>query len=154
MGNICRSPAAEGVLQGLVDQRGLTDVYEIDSAGTIGYHAGEPADERMRRAASRRGHSLRSRARSVTRQDFRRFDHILALDRANLIELQSIDPGGSDGAELRLLCDFHPDEKMRDVPDPYYGGAEGFERVLDIIETACANLLDHLENSRGAGSGR
>ena len=136
MGNICRSPTAEGVLRRLVREEGLEDRIEIDSAGTGGWHAGSPPDERATEAASRRGIDLAGAARQVEPADFERFDLILAMDRDNLAELWRIAPDDEARAKLRLLLGD------RDVPDPYYGGARGFEDVLDLVEAACRGLLE------------
>src|SRR4051794_10691460 len=138
MGNICRSPTAEGVLRALVRERGLEDRIEIDSAGTGGWHAGEPPDERATEAARRRGIAVEGAARQVTRADFERFDLIVAMDQRNLRELRHLASDDEARAKLRLLCGD------RDVPDPYYGGARGFEDVLDQVEAACRELLDEI----------
>ena len=132
MGNICRSPAAEGLFRALVDEQGLDARIEIDSAGTIAYHAGEPPDPRMRQAAAARGHTLTGRARPVIPEDFRRFDLIVAMDRENLADLREmadalLEDGREERARLSLLSDFLPAGAPRDVPDPYYGGAAGFD---------------------------
>lgn len=150
MGNICRSPAGEGILQGLVKTRGLEKRVEVDSAGTIGYHAGERADGRMREAATARGYSLDSRARQFTRTDFDRFDLIVAMDHHNLADIHALDAEGEHRDKVRLLSDFLPDgtDFPRDVPDPYYGGPAGFEKVLDMVEAAAAGILDELEALR------
>jgi protein-tyrosine phosphatase len=143
MGNICRSPSAQGVFSHLVIERGLAHAIETDSAGTHAYHLGEPPDPRARQAAASRGIDLSPlRARQVTEDDFRRFDLVLAMDRDNLRHLQRLSP---DDARLRLLLDFAPHLEERDVPDPYYGGAAGFERVLDMIEIAAEGVLEELE---------
>ncbi|MEM7050911.1 MAG: low molecular weight protein-tyrosine-phosphatase [Acidobacteriota bacterium] len=142
MGNICRSPTAEGVLRHLIRDRGLEERVEVDSAGTIGYHSGEAADPRMRQAAERRGYPLESRARQVAAEDFERFDLIVAMDRDNLEDLHELEVEGR--AELKLLSDFLPNGSPKDVPDPYYGGDHGFEEVLDLIESASPALLDYL----------
>jgi len=146
MGNICRSPAGEGVLRKLVETRGLGDRIVVDSAGTIGYHAGEPSDPRMRKAAAQRGYVLDGKARQVRRRDFDTFDLIVAMDRDNLRDLRALDPSGAHSGKIRLLCDFVPDSPVRDVPDPYYGGAQGFEKVLDLIEEASEHILAELLN--------
>lgn len=142
MGNICRSPAAEGLFRSLVEDRGLEDRIEIDSAGTIAHHAGERPDRRMREAASRRGYELDGAARAVRREDFDRFDLVVAMDGQNQVDL--LDLATPEGGQLRLLSDFLPPGSARDVPDPYYGGTRGFELVLDMIEEACPAILDHL----------
>ena len=150
LGNICRSPAAEGVLLAHLERRGLDGVVEVDSAGTGAYHVGERADPRMRDAARRRGYELPSIARAVRDADFGDFDLILAMDRENLANLESRDRGG----DVRLLGAFVPGDEVPDVPDPYYGGGDGFERVLDLIESAMPALLDDLQTrvNREAGA--
>lgn len=144
LGNICRSPTAEGVLRSLAarDFPGLP--LEIDSAGTADYHVGEPPDRRSIAAARRRGYDLASlRARQVRRDDFNRFDWVLAMDGANLAELERQSPD-SASARLALFLDFAPGGDHTEVPDPYYGGIEDFERVLDLCETAARGLLARL----------
>ena len=145
MGNICRSPAAEGVMKHLIEERGLDGKVEIDSAGTISYHEGEAADPRMSRSALARGVKLTSIARQVSPADLQRFDYILAADASNLADLEMLDHGRHHRAKLGMLTDYHPDPKVDHVPDPYYGGDAGFENVLDILEVACAKLLDKIE---------
>ncbi|MEM7624602.1 MAG: low molecular weight protein-tyrosine-phosphatase [Planctomycetota bacterium] len=148
MGNICRSPAGEGVFRDLVDKRGVADTVEIDSAGTIGYHTGNPADGRMRAAAKRRGYDLTSRARQVTRDDLERFDLVVAMDQDNYDDLVALN--SAERGRVRMLGSFLPEADGDgsplgpDVPDPYYGGADGFETVLDMIERACPAILDAL----------
>jgi len=145
MGNICRSPSAEAVFRSLVEESGHADACFIDSAGTIGYHTGSPPDARMRKAASARGYSLESRSRQVTPDDFRKFDHIIAMDRDNLADLERIQATVPDGkATLSMMCAFCREHSHEEVPDPYYGGAKGFDLVLDLLEDACAGFLDHL----------
>lgn len=146
MGNICRSPAAEGVFRAMAKKRGLTDSLEIDSAGTIGYHAGNPADSRMSAAAKKRGYSLDSIARRVKPGDLKKFDYILAADKDNLFDLHSLDADGSSHDRIKLLTEYHPDPKVDHVPDPYYGGPQGFELVLDLVEKCCEGLLDEIED--------
>ena len=151
LGNICRSPAAEGVMQSYIDDAGLGGAVSIDSAGTAGWHAGNPADPRMRGAASRRGFALNSLARQVTAADLHKFDLILAMDQANLRDLQDllkcetdIAPTASQRENIRLFCDFCTQHSLTEVPDPYYGDASGFDKVLDILEDGCNGLLDHV----------
>lgn len=139
MGNICRSPAAEGVFRKLVEDAGRSGEFEIDSAGTISYHSGDPADRRMRTAAARRGYSLDSIARRISIEDFEQFDLIVTMDEENFLAVQSMDPGGR--ARVVRMCEFASSGNIQEVPDPYYGGEAGFERVLDILEDSCANLL-------------
>jgi protein-tyrosine phosphatase len=136
MGNICRSPTAEAVMRHLVAERGLEHEIEIDSAGTGGWHAGASPDPRSCEAAARRGITLTGTARQVTYGDFEDFDLLLAADSRNLRELRRAAPPGTEH-KARLLADV-------DVPDPYYG-QDGFDLVLDIVEDACARLLDELK---------
>jgi protein-tyrosine phosphatase len=145
MGNICRSPAAEGVFRKVVSDRGLQDRISIDSAGTIGYHSGSPADSRMRRAAAKRGYRLDSSSRQFTEDDFERFDLIVAMDRDNFHDIQSLDPAGAHTPKLKLLSEFLPPGSPSDVPDPYYGSGQGFETVLNMIERACEPMLQHIQ---------
>ena len=137
-GNICRSPTAAGVLAHFVREAGLADVVQVESAGTHDYHAGEAPDGRAQDHAKRRGYDLSAlRARQVRKRDFERFDLILAMDQGHLEILQSNCTAEQRG-KIRMLL------KGRDVPDPYYGGPEGFDRVLDMIEAACLALLDEV----------
>ncbi len=148
-GNICRSPTAEGVFRRLVEEAGLAPVIEVDSAGTGAWHAGEPPDTRSQEAAARRGIDLGAqRARPVRRDDFHAFDVIVAMDQGHLRQLQRAAPPGAT-ARIELLLDHAP-EHGRDVPDPYYGAGDGFERVLDMIEAAGANLLAALREDIAA----
>ena len=146
MGNICRSPTAEGVFQHVVEEAGFAENILADSAGTHAYHVNEPADRRAREAAKRRGYSLDDiRARRVQEDDFERFDYILAMDRRNHeMLLEQADEEYHD--KIRLFLEFssgHEDE----VPDPYFGGSSGFERVLDLIEDASKGLLKMLRDN-------
>jgi len=144
MGNICRSPTAEGVLRRLIEERAPHLGLEIDSAGTHDYHVGEPPDARAIAAAARRGIDLRSlRARLVGEEDFERFDLIVAMDRANREVLLSRSPAEFH-RRIRLFMEFADDSNVEDVPDPYYGGPLGFEQVLDLAEEAAAGLLDEV----------
>lgn len=142
LGNICRSPAAEGVMRHLVSERGLDDLIRVDSAGTGAYHTGEPADPRMSRAAEKRGYELTSRARQIALEDYRGFDLIVAMDRENLRNLVDLAPDRA--RHVRLLSSFLSPDSPSDVPDPYYGGAKGFETVLDMLEEACPTILEYL----------
>jgi protein-tyrosine phosphatase len=135
-GNICRSPTAEAVMRSLVAQRGLESEVEVDSAGTGNWHAGESADRRAAAAALRRGVHLDGVARQVIPEDFEHFDLLLAMDSGHLAELRRMAPPGACG-RVRMFADS-------DVPDPYYGGEQGFEAVLDMVEAGCAELLDGL----------
>jgi protein-tyrosine phosphatase len=145
MGNICRSPTAEGVMRHLVAERGLTDRVTIESAGTGDWHVGEAADARSRAAAKTRGYRLDRRAQHFVPAFFARFDYVLAADGDNYSHLLRIAPDDAARAKIHLLRDFDPDSpKGSHVPDPYYGGADGFEVVLDVCEAACRGLLAHL----------
>jgi protein-tyrosine phosphatase len=144
MGNICRSPTAEGVFRRLVEERAPQLGLEIDSAGTHDYHVGDPPDARAIAAAARRGIDLRGlRARQVEEADFERFDLILAMDRLNHATLVDRAPVAFH-QRIRLFMEFAGDRAVEDVPDPYYGGPLGFEQVLDLAEEAAAGLLDEV----------
>ncbi len=142
MGNICRSPMAEGVFRQRVAEAGLAERVHIDSAGTHAYHVGEPPDPRARETALRRGIELDAlRARRVTREDLALFDFVLAMDKGNLAILQDIaDPEHHE--RIRLFMEFAPEMKVREVPDPYYGGQGGFDQVFDLVEAAADGLLE------------
>ena len=144
MGNICRSPTAEGVFRHFVQEAGLVDRIRIDSAGTHAYHTNEPADRRANAAAERRGYSLANmRARRVSEEDFDEFDFIIAMDQLNHVTLvDQADAEYHDKIHLFLEFASGPED---DVPDPYYGGAKGFERVLDLVEDASRGLLETLK---------
>lgn len=149
MGNICRSPSAEGVFRKLASERLPGVDLEIDSAGTHGYHIGSPPDRRSIQAAARRGIDLSPlRARTVTPDDFERFDLILAMDRDNLALLEQRAPATHRG-RIRLMMEFAPGAGTREVPDPYYGGANGFEEVLDLLEEAAEGLLQSIGETNG-----
>lgn len=149
MGNICRSPTAEAVFRHYVESAGLSDWIAIDSAGTHDYHIGEAPDQRSQRAAEQRGYDMSSlRGRQVVRDDFERFDYVLAMDSANLAILQYLAPRGCK-KHVSLLLDFARHHGEREVPDPYFGGAQGFERVLDMVEDAAQSLLQHIRQTHG-----
>ena len=144
MGNICRSPTAEGVLTNLVAQANLQALITVDSAGTHAYHIGKAPDPRTQQAAQLRGIDLSNlKARKVINSDFAEFDYILAMDQANLQNLQAIKPKTAR-AHVQLFMDYAQRWQEREVPDPYYGGAQDFERVLDMVEDAAEGLLLHL----------
>lgn len=152
MGNICRSPTAEAVFRQRVEHAGLEARIRIDSAGTHDYHIGSGPDARTQRAARQRGYDMSTlRGRQVTQADFVRFDYVLAMDEANLSGLQRIRPPGSKG-HLGLFLDFARSHAEREVPDPYYGGEQGFEHVLDLVEDAAEGLLQHLRRELGETS--
>lgn len=145
-GNICRSPTAEGVFKHCVEKAGLAARITSDSAGTHDYHVGEPPDPRTQTAARRRGYELGElRAQRVRRDDFERFDYVLAMDEANLRQLERICPQ-QHAHKLKLFLEFG-DGAPREVPDPYYGDPDGFERVLDLVERAAQGLLRHLDRN-------
>lgn len=145
LGNICRSPTAEAVMRSLLEREGLTKTIAIDSAGTGAWHVGESPDARASAAAKRRGHDLRGKARRFETSDFVRFDYVVAMDRDNRDDLLAITSSNDERQKVTLLRDFDSDSpRNADVPDPYYGAGDGFERVLDICEAACTGLLRHL----------
>ncbi|MBR0023000.1 MAG: low molecular weight phosphotyrosine protein phosphatase [Muribaculaceae bacterium] len=150
LGNICRSPAAEGVMQRLVEEHGLGDCFEIDSAGTYSGHHGQLPDPRMRRHASRRGYNLTHRARPIESDDFDYFDIIVAMDEGNRRNLMQLASSPQQQAKIVMMGDYIV--KLRAhydyVPDPYYEGAEGFELALDLLEDACGNLLNDIINNK------
>lgn len=140
MGNICRSPAAEGVFRAKISGEDWAEVVEVDSAGTISIHTGEPADGRMRAAAGKRGYVLESRARGLRKEDFAEFDLILAMDRSNYRDIERLQPRGETRAQVGMFCDYCREHAEKEVPDPYYGGDQGFELVLDLLEDGCREL--------------
>ena len=143
MGNICRSPTAEGYFKHIVENAGLSDKISTDSAGTHAYHIGSPPDNRAQAAASKRGIDLSSlRGRKVEPADFNHFDYVLAMDSSNYADLQSV--AGGDTTKLFMFLDFAEGYSEKEVPDPYYGGDQGFEHVLDLIEDASQGLLNDI----------
>lgn len=146
LGNICRSPTAEGVFQHLVNERGLQSYFYIDSAGTSAYHIGEPANSKSQWVANQQGVQLNSKARRFEKADLEEFDLILAMDHENLKNINQLNgnPGYSD--KIKLLREFDPDPEDKAVPDPYYGGMDGFQRVFDVIKRSSGALLDQLED--------
>ena len=150
LGNICRSPIGEGVMRHLVAQAGLANRIEIDSAGTAGYHEGEPPDSRARAAGKRRGIPVGGCARQFTARDFERFDYVLAMDASNLSELERLRRSQKSGAKPVLLRSFDPESPAgASVPDPYYGGPEGFDEVLELCLRACEPLLARIRKEHG-----
>jgi protein-tyrosine phosphatase len=144
MGNICRSPTAEAVFRSYVEKAGLTDKIQIDSAGTLDYHVGAAPDTRAQLAAKQRGYDMSNlRGRQVEAQDFLRFDYLLAMDNHNLVSLERLRPHEAK-SHLGLFLEFAEHHNEWEVPDPYYGGADGFERVLDMVEDAAQGLLRHI----------
>jgi protein-tyrosine phosphatase len=151
LGNICRSPTAEGVMRRLVREAGLEDRIELDSAGTGDWHVGAAPDARATAAALRRGTTLEGAARTVGPEDFARFDLLLAADRQNEAELLRRAPDDDARAKVRLLRSFDPEAVAAgelEVPDPYYGADRGFDEVLDVVEAACRGLLDEVAGAR------
>jgi protein-tyrosine phosphatase len=146
MGNICRSPAAEGVMQHMIDAAGLGKEVQVDSAGTIGMHAGNPPDSRMRKAASQRGYTLNHAARQLRPSDLDAFDLVLVMDEFNLNDANQLVGGAPRKARMHLFCEYCTEHEHTEVPDPYYGGAEGFEEVLDLLEDGCTELVRRLQN--------
>lgn len=146
LGNIVRSPAAENLFRYHAEQAGVGDKYEIDSAGTASYHVGDPPDSRMRQVAAGRGLQYDGRGRQIRPRDLDEYDLIIPMDTHNFDDLQSLASRGNPRAKIRLMRDFDPQaDGERSVPDPYYGGIDGFERVYDILERSTRCLLDSLE---------
>lgn len=147
MGNICRSPTAHGVFRNLVEREGLAHLIEIDSAGTHAYHVGKSPDKRAQATANERGIDLSDlRARQVSAHDFGEYDYVVAMDQENYIALSERCPA-ADLKRIHMFMDFAPEMRTREVPDPYYGGAQGFERVFDLVDAAARGLLDHIKRS-------
>lgn len=146
LGNICRSPLAEGVFRHLVEQEGLAEHFEIASAGTGPWHVGEAPDARMRSTARRRGLSLDDlRGRQLERADLYAFDHVFVMDKHNLHDTLALDPDGDHGTRVRLFREFDPEPEHYQVPDPYTGGQQGFEHVYDIVERTARAILDRFK---------
>lgn len=153
LGNICRSPTAEGIMRDLVMKAGLEHAIEVSSAGTGAYHVGEGPDSRSRQTARERGITLRGRARQFVPKDFDRFDYVVAMDRENHTNLLDLAKGRESRAATSLLRSFEPGRARRtDVPDPYYGGEHGFDRVFDICESACRGLLQQIRKEHDLDS--
>ncbi|MCF6269999.1 MAG: low molecular weight phosphotyrosine protein phosphatase [Melioribacteraceae bacterium] len=147
MGNICRSPSGEAVMNGLIVKNNLQDRVKCDSAGTIAYHTGEPADSRMQNHAIKRGYELTSIARQIKHYDFNRFNYIIAMDRENYKNILILDSEEKYKNKVSMMLDYAINYNDSDVPDPYYGGEQGFEYVLDLLEDACLGLLKHIIKS-------
>ncbi|WP_291861616.1 low molecular weight protein-tyrosine-phosphatase [Marinilabilia sp.] len=148
LGNICRSPSAEAVFKGYIEKEGLNDKFFIDSAGITDYHAGAPADARMQRHAIKRGYNLDSISRPVNpATDFREFDMIIGMDNQNMRDLEQLAAGTGAVTKIFKMTDFCSNCPHDEVPDPYYGGNDGFELVLDLLESACGGLLNFLINN-------
>lgn len=150
LGNICRSPLAEGVFRHVLDGEGLTDRFYVDSAGTGSWHVGESPDHRSVRSAATHGVTLTGHARQVQPEDFQRFDYIVAMDQSNLSHLQQYQSNVGGEAALYLLREFDPEGGPgAEVPDPYYGGPNGFEEVYQIVDRSCRAFLDHVLEESG-----
>jgi protein-tyrosine phosphatase len=148
LGNICRSPLAEAVFRAEVRSRGLEEHFEIDSAGTSSYHSGCGPDRRSVETARRRGVAVEGTARQITDEDLHRCDYVIVMDSGNFADVDQLKAAADGSAVVRLLREWDPDADSLDVPDPYYGGAGGFDRVHDIIERSCRALLDSLVGER------
>ena len=149
LGNICRSPTAEGVMADLIRREGMQDQVEVDSAGTGGWHVGSPPDSRATSTAAARGIPLQGAARQITAADLSDFDLILAMDRSNLADIRRLASDERQRAKVRLLREFDPNaDEEPEVPDPYYGAAGGFEEVLDLVGAACEGLLAQIKSGQ------
>jgi len=144
LGNICRSPSAENIMNHLINQAGLSKEIICDSAGTSSYHVGSPPDRRMSAAAKLRGIQLLGEARQFQRSDFEKFDLILAMDKENYRDILSVDRSRQYEDKVKLMCDFCTKHSLKEVPDPYYGGPEGFNQVIDLLLDACEGLLNYV----------
>lgn len=144
LGNICRSPSAEGVFTHMVKEAGLENEISVDSCGTTAHHEGEPADIRMREHSKQRGYDLKSIARGIQRGDFEEFDYIITMDNSNYNNVVAM-AADIQKHKIKKMTDFCTDHPHDQVPDPYYGGPEGFELVLDLLEDACKGLLKHIQ---------
>lgn len=154
LGNICRSPAAENIMNKLIQERGLEERVVCDSAGTGGWHVGNPPDHRMTIAARQRlGLEMRGAARQFERADLDKFDLILAMDRDNFREILRLDLEDQYRDKVKLMCDYCQKHQDDEVPDPYYGGPEGFNYVLDLLMDACNGLLDEIHQAQTVGQG-
>lgn len=144
LGNICRSPSAENIMQHLINEAGLSKEIICDSAGTSSYHVGSPPDRRMSAAAKLRGIQLVGEARQFQRSDFEKFDLILAMDKENYRDILSLDRSRQYEDKVKLMCDFCTKHSLKEVPDPYYGGTEGFNQVIDLLLDVCEGLLNYI----------
>lgn len=147
LGNICRSSAAEEVMRTLLKREGMDKEIEVDSAGILNYHQGELPDSRMRTHAARRGYLLTHRSRPVDTEDFYHFDLLIGMDESNLAHLHRLAPSPDEEAKIHRMVEYLPQKTADHVPDPYYGGADGFEKVLDLLEDACSGLIKTLQGN-------
>lgn len=146
LGNICRSPAAEGIMKKLVDKNDLQDFIEVDSAGTSGWHEGELPDERMRAHGEKRDYNFSSKARKFKKSDFELFDYIIVMDKNNYNNVKAMADGRDQISKIKMMTEYSVQYSNHEyVPDPYYGGASGFELVLDLLEDACEGLLQTIK---------
>lgn len=148
LGNICRSPSAENIMNQLLKEAGLSAKITCDSAGTSNYHLGAVPDRRMSMAAQKRGLKLAGQSRQLKPQDLQNFDLILAMDRENYQDILYLDREGKYEDKIRLICDFATEKPDREVPDPYYGGTDGFDYVIDLLYDACAGLLNYVVQTK------
>lgn len=146
LGNICRSPAAEGVMKKIIFDEGLNDKIFVDSAGTSGYHIGELPDSRMRKTASKMGINLESRSRQLEKKDLQSFNYIIAMDDSNLRNITNLDKNNKFSHKIFKLTDLIPNSDFDHVPDPYFGGEEGFVMVLELVERGCEELFKKIKN--------
>jgi protein-tyrosine phosphatase len=161
LGNICRSPAAENIMNYLLKQASISDAYDYnsalsivcDSAGTAGYHIGSSPDRRMVAAVSARGIPILGKARQFQKSDLENFDLILAMDKQNYQDILALDQANIYRDKVHLICEFCQHHNQQEVPDPYYGGAEGFNRVIDLLLDACDGLLEHLVKQHHLNNG-
>ncbi len=145
LGNICRSPAADGIFHELVKKENLQDSFFIDSAGTSAFHAGEKADPRMREAAAQRGYKLESISRQFVKDDFKEFDFIIAMDESNKRNMLKLASTDAERNKVSMMSDYCTTYEIREVPDPYYGNGDGFNYVIDILEDGCSELLKKIK---------
>ncbi|MEB3191342.1 MAG: low molecular weight protein-tyrosine-phosphatase [Snowella sp.] len=145
LGNICRSPAAENIMNVLIAEAGLTDKIQCDSAGTSSYHIGSPPDHRMAARLKQRDLPASGHARQFERSDFAEFDLILAMDKDNYRQIMALDREGRYGDKVKLMCSYARHHQLKEVPDPYYGGQAGFDRVIDLLLDACSGLLEEVK---------
>ncbi len=151
LGNICRSPSAENIMNHLIEEAGLSDRIYCDSAGTSGYHVGDRPDRRMTAAATARGIKMLGRSRQLDRHDLEEFDLILAMDRSNYQGILALDPAGKFRHKVKMMCNFCTEHPDQEVPDPYYGGADGFDDVINLLMDACQGLLKQITKEQGFG---
>lgn len=150
LGNICRSPLGEGIFRHLVTQSGLAARVEIDSAGTGNWHAGKPPHHGSQRVAKERGLDISGqRARQIQIEDLDDYDYVVAMDSQNLTDIRDLDPLRKTRAQVVRMMDFAPARRLQDVPDPYFGGPEGFDHVYELVEEACKGLLEHIAAEQG-----